>query len=161
MKRILPFAIASMLFLTVSVGWGQASLTAGQAMPTLLLPDAHDNEYTVPYSGVRHVIFGADMEANTLMERAFGTLDKGAFTASGLVYVADISGMPGLVARLFAIPELRDYPFRVLLARNADAVAFFPREEGALTLLALSPGGNVETIRFARNVDALTALVDP
>ena len=134
-------------------------LQTGDAFPSLQLPDAFGNAYQLPYPGVRHVLFSADMDANDLMEQSFGELDKGDFTAAGLVYVADISGMPRLVARLFAIPSLRDYPFRVLLAREAEQLALLPREEGAVSVISLSQNGEVEKLDFVRDDKNLKELI--
>ena len=131
----------------------------GKVLPQHQLPDAFGNVYQLPYPGLRHVLFSADMEANDLMEQSFGQLEKGDFTAAGLAYVADISGMPGLVARFFAIPSLRDYPFRVLLARKAEQVSQLPHEEGAVTVLSLSPEGNIEQLSFVKSESALKALL--
>ncbi len=147
--------------LAASVSWAREVVEPGEPLPAVVLPDAHGNEYSVPYPGVRHLLFGTDMAANELMERAFGELDKGEFTASGLVYMADISGMPGLVARFFALPALRDYPFRVLLAREADMLAFLPRKEGAITVVTLSPEGEVSQVRYAQEAARLAGLLDP
>lgn len=134
-------------------------LQAGDTFPSLQLPDAFGNAYQLPYPGVRHVLFSADMDANDLMEQSFGELDKGDFTAAGLVYVADISGMPSLVARLFAIPSLRDYPFRVLLAREAEQLAMLPRQEGAVSVISLSQDGEIAKLNFVRNDKNLKELM--
>lgn len=134
--------------------WGQ-----GIPFPQRQLPDAFGNTYQLPYPGIRHVLFTADMDANDLVEQSFGELDKGDFTAAGLVYIADISSMPRLIARLFAIPALRDYPFRVLLARDAEQASLLPREEGAVSVISLSPEGRVERLQFVRDEAVLKALM--
>ncbi|NOG31148.1 hypothetical protein HLB35_04085 [Halomonas sp. TBZ9] len=159
--RFVLFALA--LFIApLSLAQGEttsSSLQAGDTFPSLQLPDAFGNVYQLPYPGVRHVLFSADMDANDLMEQSFGELDKGDFTAAGLVYVADISGMPRLVARLFAIPSLRDYPFRVLLARDAEQLAMLPRQEGAVSVISLSQDGEIEKLDFVSNEAGLKELV--
>ncbi|MGM0615649.1 MAG: hypothetical protein ACQES7_08795 [Pseudomonadota bacterium] len=159
--RSVLFALA--LFIApLSLAQGEtpsSPLQTGDAFPSLQLPDAFGNAYQLPYPGVRHVLFSADMDANDLMEQSFGELDKGDFTAAGLVYVADISGMPRLVARLFAIPSLRDYPFRVLLAREAEQLAMLPRQEGTVSVISLSQNGEVEKLDFVRDDKNLTELM--
>jgi len=159
MRHLLRDLIFIVCLLAGATGAAQASLASGEPLPAVTLPDAHGNTYRVPYSGVRYVLFGADMDANALIERAFGELDSGEFTAAGLVYVADISAMPALVARLFAMPALRDYPFRVLLAREAAAVAFFPRQAGAVTVVNVTPQGEVVDVRFVRDETSLASLL--
>lgn len=159
--RSVLFALA-LLIAPLSLAQGETAsslLQTGDDFPSLQLPDAFGNAYQLPYPGVRHVLFSADMDANDLMEQSFGELDKGDFTAAGLVYVADISGMPRLVARLFAIPSLRDYPFRVLLAREAEQLAMLPRQEGAVSVISLFQNGEVEKLDFVRDDKNLTELM--
>ncbi|MFW6345782.1 MAG: hypothetical protein ACOC0M_05590 [Halomonas sp.] len=161
MKHFLGTLLVGAVLVATTLSWAGRAVEPGEALPAVVLPDAHGNEHSVPYPGVRHVLFGADMAANELMERAFGELDKGEFTASGLVYMADISGMPGLVARFFALPALRDYPFRVLLARDADMLAFLPREEGTITVVTLSSEGEVSQVRYEQDAARLAELLKP
>ncbi|XKF15383.1 hypothetical protein LL947_13155 [Halomonas sp. BLK-85] len=159
--RSVLFTLALMIApLSLAQGETPSSpLQTGDAFPSLQLPDAFGNAYQLPYPGVRHVLFSADMDANDLMKQSFGELEKGDFTAAGLVYVADISGMPRLVARLFAIPSLRDYPFRVLLAREAEQLAMLPREEGAVSVISLTADGRVDNIDVALDESALADLL--
>ncbi|WP_404414522.1 hypothetical protein LG277_12735 [Vreelandella aquamarina] len=159
--RSVLFTLALMIApLSLAQGETPSSpLQTGDDFPSLQLPDAFGNAYQLPYPGVRHVLFSADMDANDLMKQSFGELEKGDFTAAGLVYVADISGMPRLVARLFAIPSLRDYPFRVLLAREAEQLAMLPREEGAVSVISLSQNGEVEKLDFVRDDKNLKELI--
>ena len=159
--RFILFAFA-LLIAPLSLAQSEtpsSPLQTGDAFPSLQLPDAFGNAYQLPYPGVRHVLFSADMDANDLMEQSFGELDKGDFTAAGLVYVADISGMPSLVARLFALPSLRDYPFRVLLARDAEPLAMLPRKESAVSVISLSADGRVEKIDFTQDATELAGLL--
>ena len=53
------------------------------------------------------------------------------------VYVADISGMPGLIAKTFAIPAMRDRPYFMLLDRDGETTARLPDIEGQATLVFL------------------------
>ncbi|MDR5897546.1 hypothetical protein QC823_00870 [Halomonas vilamensis] len=149
--------LSGLLFSAVS--WAQTPLAVEDALSEATLPDAHGNEYQIPYPGLRYLLFSDDMDGNELMEQAFGGLDKGEFTAAGLAYAADISGMPGLIARFIAVPSLRDYPFRVLLARDESTLAHIPREEGRVTVLTLTADGTVSHIRFVNHVDELKALL--
>ncbi|MGM0520726.1 MAG: FAD/FMN-containing dehydrogenase [Pseudomonadota bacterium] len=142
-----------------AVSWAQTPIAVEDTLSEVTLPDAHGNAYQVPYPGLRHLLFSDDMDGNELMEQAFGDLDKGEFTAAGLAYAADISGMPSLIARFFAVPSLRDYPFRVLLARDKSTLAHIPREEGHVTVLTLTTDGTVSQIRFVKRLDELTALL--
>ncbi|MGY4877883.1 hypothetical protein ACLUEY_08330 [Vreelandella aquamarina] len=159
--RFVLFALA-LLIAPLSLAQSEtasSALQVGNAFPPLQLPDAFGNDYQLPYPGVRHVLFSADMDANDLIEQSFGGLEQGSFTAAGLVYVADISGMPSLIARLFAIPSLRDYPFRVLLARNAEQLTMLPRQKGAVSVISLSQDGTVVNLSVVDDEKELKELM--
>lgn len=54
--------------------------------------------------------------------------------------MADISGMPGMIARLFALPKMRGYGYSLLIASDPDATAHIPRQPGKVTLIQLKDG---------------------
>ena len=78
----------------------------------------------------------------------------GVLEGLGAVYFADISAMPALVTRMFALPALREMPFAVGLGREAGQLADLPRQKGAATVVRLVDG-KVASIEYARNVGQL------
>ena len=45
--------------------------------------------------------------------------------------------MPGMVARLIAVPRMRKRPYPMLLDRDGEATRLFPTRAGAATILTL------------------------
>ena len=78
----------------------------------------------------------------------------GVLDTLNAVYFADISGMPALVTRMFALPALREMPFAVGLGRDATQLADLPRQKGAATIVRVADG-KVATIEYARNAGQL------
>jgi len=62
------------------------------------------------------------------------------------IYVANINGMP-TIGRVFAIPKMRSYPHRIVLADDAALLRPFPHKEKLVTVLLLKKG-KVTAIRF-------------
>ena len=60
-----------------------------------------------------------------------------AVSPAQAVYVADISGMPSLIANTMTIPRMRKRPYPTLLDRSGDVTAAFPSQPGQATLLRL------------------------
>jgi len=77
------------------------------------------------------------MAAGDVVKAALGDTEQRVLDERGLVYVADISGMPAVISRMFAIPKMRKRPYRVLLDRDGAVVRDLPRVEGRPTLVAL------------------------
>ena len=54
--------------------------------------------------------------------------------------------MPG-IGRMFAIPKMKKYSHRIILADDAGLIARFPQQAGKVTVLKIS-GGKVTSITY-------------
>jgi hypothetical protein len=103
------------------------------------LPDQHGSPQRVD-GAVRVLLLSRDMDGGAVVRGALETkgAEAGAFLSGlGAVYVADVSGMPGLVRRLFAVPRMRGRPYPVLLDTTGEATAALPAEPGRASVLWL------------------------
>lgn len=62
--------------------------------------------------------------------------------------------MPSLIAKWFAIPKMKDYPYRVALDRGGNATAGIPRQPDQVTLLHLNQG-DILDIHFTNQLVTL------
>lgn len=131
-----------------------ATLAPGSPLPPLTLADQHDVAMTVG-PPTRLILFTRDMDAGDLVKEALAE-HAALLGAAQAVYISDISGMPSLVARLFALPAMRKRPYRMLLDRDGRATADLPSTEGKVTLLTLS-GERIEAIAYLDSADAVRA----
>ena len=83
------------------------------------------------------ILFSRDMDGGELLSTALQDKNAKFLFARRAVYVADISGMPGLVARLFALPKMRKRGYPVLLDRKGEITARLPDQTGSGTLIEL------------------------
>jgi hypothetical protein len=143
-KRTQFHAIFAVL-LCLPLWLGAAPLEVGAVWPTLLLKDQNDQTVIIN-EATRQVIFAAEKSVSDWVNRVLGEQGMGTLAQSKTVYVADISAMPAVISRMFAIPKLRELPFSIALAREAVAVADLPRRKGAATLLTLE-GGRLIQVR--------------
>ncbi len=86
------------------------------------------------------LLFVDDMGGNKMLRRALEVTDHTCLSDGRLVYVADISGMPGLIARAIALPRLRKLDYPVWLDRDGDATAMLPRQEDGVILQSTDSG---------------------
>ena len=56
------------------------------------------------------------------------------------MFVADIQGMPSLISKLFAVPKMRDYSYRVVLDREGQVVPQYAVAAGQVQWLQLEDG---------------------
>jgi hypothetical protein len=120
---------------------------AGERIEPFSLEDQHGTVRHVD-AGTRVVLFSRDMDGGDVLKRALEGVPEGFFAARGAAYVADISRMPGLVTRLFALPSMRRRPYPMLLDRDGATTARLPDAEGQATLIFL------EDLRIERVVHA-------
>lgn len=150
------FALLS-LCLLLNPAATAANLGVGDTVPPLALTDQFDQPHTLA-ADTRWLLFSHDRAVSDALHPVLAALP--AAQRDGVVYVADISRMPALVSKLFAVPAMRTLPFAVWLARDAAPVAPLPRETGKLTVLALKDG-KVAAVHYLADVGALPALLQP
>lgn len=118
---------------------GAAPLEAGTAWPPLTLKDQHDQPVMIDAT-TRLVIFTAEKAVSDVVTGVLGTQGKTTLAQAHAVLVTDISAMPAMISRMFAVPKLRELPFPMALAREANTVADLPRRKGSATVLTLDNG---------------------
>jgi hypothetical protein len=151
--RFTVLALAVTILSTIA---GAAPLGAGMRMPALALTDQHDTPGSVGPE-TRCVLFSRDMSAAKIVNEALET-DPAALSAAQAVVVSDISGMPSLITKLFALPKMRKRPYPILLDRDGKATADFPFEKGKVTLFHLH-ALTIESVQYVDSADALRVLL--
>ena len=135
-----------------------ASLAVGEPLPSMTLTDQHDQPHAID-AQTRLILFSADRDASALIEDALAEQTAESLDAAGILYVADISGMPGMVTKLIALPQMRKRPYPMLLGREAEETAMLPRERGQVTLIE-TDAGTITAIRFIDDEQALSQALD-
>lgn len=136
-----------------------AQLVVGDQLPAITLSDQHEKSGTIG-PATRFVILSRDMAAGDVVKDGLAGMDQAALDLRGAVYVADISGMPSMIASMFAIPKMRDRSYLVLLDRDGSATRDFPYVEGRPTLLVVEQGKIARVVQPASG-DELRALLQP
>ncbi len=156
-------ALSSMLCavaLSLPLAAEAAPMSAGSAMPALSLNDQHDKPVLLSPS-TRWVVFTSEKPVSDMVSAALAAEPAGVTERLHLVYVADISGMPALVTRMFALPKLRELPFPIALVRDTaqvTQVADIPRVAGAATVLRLEDGRVIQVASARQTAELRTLL---
>ena len=127
----------------------------GDAVDAFTLEDQHGDPASVDAT-TRVVLFSRDMDGGDILKAALEDVSAQTLEARGAVYVSDISGMPSLVATLFALPAMRGRPYDMLLDRDGETTARLPDVVGRATLIHLSEG-RIERILYASDVETVHA----
>ena len=153
---------ATLCLALFSVHWQTlaAPVAAGSALPVLSLKDQHDKPVAIP-ADTRWVLFSAEKPVSDMVGGVLSAEPAGVMGRLHLVYVVDISSMPGMITSMFALPKLRKLPYSIALVREtADVaqVADLPRQPGAATLLRLDNGRIAQVTAVGNAADLRAAL---
>lgn len=137
----------------------EAALTVGDELPRLGLEDQHDVAHPIG-SDTKLLLFTRDMDSSDLVKEALAEDGAAKLAAAHAVFVADISAMPSIITRIFALPSLRKRPYRMVLDRDGAATERFPAQEGRVTLLHLEER-SITRIEYAGSVEQVAAALGP
>ena len=135
-------------------------LQVGSLLAVATLYDQHEKPHRID-EHVRAVFFAREMEGGKVIRALLDEEGPEFLEKHRAVYVADISGMPSLIANMIAIPKMkRERPYPTLLDRNGETTAPYPSEEGRVTVLLLDKL-RVEAIIYRGTTSGLLDAVGP
>lgn len=133
------------------------TLAANQPLPTLQLKDQHDQTWQVP-AHTRLVLFAAGRKAANLVQAVLERETPDFLPQRSAVYVVDMSKMPAFATRMFAMPALREMPFRVGVSTDEAVLASWPRQPDTVTLIEVAQGTVVRITHAQTESELRTAL---
>jgi len=108
----------------------------GDRLPDIELPDQFGEPHRIGES-TRVLLFSRDMQAGEILSQALSDVGADVLAERQVLYVSDLSGMPGFVTSWMALPALRDRAYPILVDREGEPTARYPAERGRPTLLFL------------------------
>lgn len=134
-------------FLTLSYG-----LEVGVKLPDITLKDQFDKPHQL-FQSTKVVLFTANRDLSTDIKE-FLSEKKGDFLASiGGVYIADISKMPSIITKLFALPSMRKYKFNILLL-DEKYKKVFDNADDSIYIYGVE-NSTIKSIKKIKNEDEL------
>lgn len=151
MKKV----ILSMMF-AISV-WA-VPYTVGQTVSPLELEDQHGNHTTLQ-AMPKTLIMAYEKGTGATVNEYLNAQDKGYLKKYNAVFIADISQMPGLVTKLFALPKMRKYIHTVLLIRDEQQGLRFPSKEEKITVMKFQDN-LLKEVKFITTTAELKAAIE-
>jgi hypothetical protein len=122
------------------------------------LRDQHDDAWTIPADS-KLVLFSASRDANALIQAVLVTKPSDYLETKKVVYFSDISKMPGFITRTFALPSMRELPYRLGVVMDAKESAAWPRRDGEITAVYLE-NQRITRIEFISKSTTLAELLE-
>lgn len=139
---------AARLLLLSLLPFMASAAEVGETLKPFTLNDQHDTAFTLDAS-TRVLLAAGDMDGAKLVKAAVAEQPKGYLEARHAVFVADIQRMPAIISKLFAVPAMRDYSYRVVLDREGQVVPQYAVAENQVLLLTLDNGTLVQKQAFS------------
>ncbi|WP_435038064.1 FAD/FMN-containing dehydrogenase [Pseudomonas neuropathica] len=133
------------------------ALETGERLAPWTLLDQYEQPFTLDDSTTT-LLVARDMDGAKLIKEALKDQPKGYLEARHAVFVADIQRMPALIARMFAVPAMRDYHYRVMLDREGRVASRYPVAEGQVLWLQLKDGRLLSQREYANASELREAL---
>ncbi len=145
--KILPVQplIMSLVLLSMSASAADV-LEVGDTFPEFTANDQHEREYRFE-PGTKAILIAFDMATGKKANAILANREAGFLDHNSAVYIANVYGMPA-IGRFFAIPKMKKYPHRIVLADEINLLSPFPREENRITVIRLNDSAVVQSIAF-------------
>lgn len=135
-----------MIFAAGTAAFAADKYKPGDTFAAFTIKDQHEKEYSYT-GGASLVIVSFEMGTGKAANAFFEKQPANFLDQHHAVFIANIHGMPG-IGRAFALPKMRKYPHRILLADAEGLLDRYPTEDDKLTVLELDPKGIVTAVKF-------------
>ena len=141
--------------LLVLLTMANADLKVGETFPKTELPDQFDKTQRITKED-KWVLMTFEKSVAVELSKYFKQKPSNYLKDYKVKIISDISSMPTLITKMFALPKMRRYPFSVMLIRDEFGEQF-DRKEGMVTLYRLRKG-KIKEISFMRPEELDAAL---
>jgi hypothetical protein len=129
----------------------------GARLPALSLEDQHGKPGRIDETA-RAILFARDVDGGGMLKEALAESGPSLLEGAGAVYVADVSRMPSLIRRFFALPRLRRRAYTILIDVDGSATQRLPSAKGRATLMTLDALRLVRVTHFGSATELRAAL---
>lgn len=143
--------LSALLLMLVTVA--AHAIEPGDTLETWTLKDQFDQPYTLN-TDTRIILVARSMVGSGMMDDVLANKPKAYLPQRRAVFIGDIHRMPLEITRMFAIPTMKDYNYRVLLDRDGAIGARYPADDDTVLWLQLQDGKLVSQQAFT-DADAL------
>ena len=110
--------------------------SVGDKLHTLSLYDQYDkagfiNEKT------QIILFSRDKAGGDILSLALSKIPDNYFSKHNIIFISDISQMPGWISKYMAIPSMRKKNYSILLDRDGSSTKKFPDRIDTATLIKI------------------------
>lgn len=123
---------------------------------SLTIPDQFDKSHSLNRD-TKTLILAFAKDTGHTVKAFLSQKDKEYLPAKNALFVADISPMPTVIRNTFALPDLKESPFSVLLIYDKNIASKLKNEEQADKIAIVSlDNGVIQNVEYITTEDELT-----
>ncbi|MGB5919806.1 hypothetical protein [Arcobacter sp.] len=126
------------------------SFEVNQNIGTFSLPNQFDEKQSID-SSITTILVSFEKETGKDVNQFLASKNKDFLKNHHAVFIANISGMPSIITRMFALPKMRDYKHSVLLIYEDEDKRFVSKDEK--TTVYKLENGVIKSISFITKDD--------
>ena len=118
-----------------------------------LSPQQFEDQFAEPISldhNTKWLIFSHDKDGGDWVKQSLEGTGLSDLASKNAIYVSDISKMPSIITKMFALPKMKKYAFKMALDKTGEATANWPKQASTVTLMQLNNLSVVEVIHANR-----------
>ena len=149
----MKFLIASLLF--VNILFAQ-TLSVGDKYPSFRIPDQFA-KFTKVFHHDKYVIMTFEKDISAELSSYLQKRKSNYLPSKKTKYVADISGMPKIITKMFALPKMKKYNYKIQLIHSERQGAQFPRKDEMITVFKVN-NYKIESIQYMKPKEVIDLL---
>lgn len=130
----------------------------GDTVEPITLQDQHDRSGSVDES-TRLILFTTGMKGGKVIRNVIDDKAPDYLNKKNGIFISNISGMPGFVARTFALPSMKKHKYPIVLDREGKVTEKFPSQSNSATLIKLDKL-KIKSISFTKDPKVVAKFIE-
>ena len=133
-----------------------AELKVGETFPTLTLVDQFNEKTEIKTKGPSTLLLSFEKDVSAEIKTYLDAKEKDFLSKNNIMYISDISSMPSFVTRMFALPKMKKFTFKVSLIYDEKEALSIDRQKGKVSVFILK-NNRIQAIKFVapKSLDSL------
>ena len=124
-----------------------AELKVGETFPTLTLVDQFNEKTKIKTKGSSTLLLSFEKDVSAEVKTYLDAKEKDFLITNNVMYISDISSMPSFVTRMFALPKMKKFTFKVSLIYDEKEALSIDRKKGKVSVFTLK-NNRIQAIKF-------------
>lgn len=121
------------------------------------LSNQHEQKLNLVEHSYSHLLYASDMEGYKLLNSYLVSNPESIkhLSSHRLLYVAEISKMPSLISRMFAIPKMKKLNYSIFLDKTGEVTKDWEKTPNGITVLSLNKGEYLKITHSLKSLDEI------